>query len=1170
MKNRRRLPAAFLVTLFLAVVCGMSRDPQAGTVEGFDQSVEFIRDIQPILSQTCFRCHGPNEGTRQANLRLDTKDFLEALVVPGDSASSILFQRLTADGAMRMPPSTTELTLTQTQIDAVRQWIDAGALWGDDDAGRIEPGALEITKREVDFDREVRPILSDNCFTCHGPDDQQRQKGLQLDIKEGPFRDRGDFGGPVIVPGNSASSILHQRITADDPRMRMPWGQEPLTDDQIETIRLWIDQGAEWESHWAFVPPKLPKIPVVENNNWPRNSIDDFVLARLEQNGLSPSTEADRYTLIRRVTLDLTGLPPTLAEVDAFLLDDSPDAYEDVVNRLLESPRYGERMAVEWLDAARYADTSGYQTDAGRSMWRWRDWVIDAYNANMPFDQFTINQIAGDMLPDASLDQRIATGFNRNHSQNGEGGIIPEEYLVENVVDRVETTSTVWLGLTLGCARCHNHKFDPISQKEFYQVYAHFNNIPERGKAFKFGNSPPFVKAPTPAQQTQLSELDKKLRAVEQDFSHLESEVAAVQEPWEESLLASTRVDWVLRDQLVLHVPLDGEISGVHTEGLINPKLKDGQPSFVSGRIDEAASFNGKRFIDMGDVANFGYDDKFTLSAWIYPEASDGVVISRAAAGEQGEQGYGLYLNGGKVQVNMSQRWLDDGVRVETKNPLPLNEWQHVLVTYDGSKVPTGFRIYVNGKPEEINHLLDGINNRIEQDEPLRIGASGAQRPRFQGHIDDVRIYRESLTAAQAAVVSTAESVSEIAKLVPGERTKAQLDKLRLCFLDQYAPEHIRQTWRRYIDLRRQRERLWDSFPTVMVMQENEQRSETFQLIRGAYDNPGEKANPGVPAILPPLPESQKKNRLTFARWLVDPLNPLPSRVTVNRFWQMYFGTGLVKTVDNFGLQGERPSHPELLDWLAITFIDSGWNVKDLQRTIVTSATYRQASEMTELLLEKDPNNRLLARGSRFRLPAQMIRDQALKIAGLLAEEIGGPSVKPYQPAGLWTEISGQDYQQDHGDKLYRRSLYTFWKRTAAPPSMVTFDSTTREKCTVLQTRTNTPLQALNLMNDVTYIEASRVLAERMITEGGKTPNERVSFAYRLATTREPEDEEKEILLEGFYHHLDRYQNDREAALDLVSEGEHQRNQTLDVAELASFTVLASLILNLDETITKE
>ncbi len=1037
--------------------------------------------------------------------------------------------------------------------------------------GSAQAGAKDSGPSVVEFNRDVRPILSDRCFTCHGPDKATRLSPLRLDTEAGALADLG--GRFAIVPGEPGRSEIIRRVSSDNAAQRMPpsySGKDELTEREIDTIRRWIEQGAKWQNHWSFIVPKRPTMPAVENRDWPRNSIDYFVLARLEREGLTPSDEADRATLIRRVTLDVTGLPPTLSEVDDFLSDDSPNAYEKLVDRLLRSTKYGERMAVEWLDAARYADTSGYQTDSERHMWRWRDWVIHAFNANMPFDQFTVEQIAGDMLPNATLDQIIATGFNRNHRQNGEGGIIPEEYLVENVVDRVETTSTVWLGLTMGCARCHDHKYDPIKQKEFYEVFAHFNNIPERGKAFKYGNSPPFVKAPTSDQQTQLAELDEKLAASEQEFAELESELNAAQKVWETFLRDSARVDWLLRDQLMVHHQLDGDIAGTYGGKPVHSRLEDGQPRFVPGPFGEAASFDGKRFINAGDVANFGYTDKFTLAAWIYPKAPDGVIVSRAAEGEEGETGYGLYLNGGRIQINLAQRWIDDGVRAETQDALPLNEWHHVLVTYDGTRVPTAFRVYVNGQSQKLTHLLDGINNPIQQKQPLRIGASGFPRPRFQGHIDDVRVYQAVLTPRQAAVVSTKESISTIAELAPEKRTQAQSDKIRHCFLDQYAPDHIRQAWRQVVELQREREQLWDSFPTVMVMRELEPQRETFQLNRGAYDSPGEKVTPGVPAVFTPLPEAQEKNRLAFARWLVDPQNPLPARVTVNRFWQMHFGTGLVKTAENFGSQGEWPTHPALLDWLATEFIGSSWDVKALQKVIVTSATYRQSSNARPLLAEKDPDNRLLARGPRFRLPAQTVRDQALAIAGLLVDDVGGPSVRPYQPPGLWKELAGQEYRRDEGDNLYRRSLYTFWKRTAAPPAMVTFDSALRDTCNVRQTRTNTPLQALNLMNDVTYVEASRLLAERMITEGGATPRERVSFGYRLATAREPTAEEMQVLVEGFHHHFDRYQTDRTAALKLVSEGEYPRNQALEVAELASYATLASLILNLDETITKQ
>ena len=664
---------------------------------------------------------------------------------------------------------------------------------------------------------------------------------------------------------------------------------------------------------------------------------------------------------------------------------------------------------------------------------------------------------------------------------------------------------------------------------------------------------------------------------------------------------AAGRVDWVLRDRLLVHHPLDGDVAGIYTgepitvsppvtAGVRAPRepvtvdlpvtaaLKDGQPQFVPGRVGEALGFDGQRFVDAGDIANFTYEDPFTVSAWIHPTAADGVILSRAYAGDQGERGWGLYLVDGKLLVNLSQRYADDGVRVETRAALPLNEWRHVLATYDGKRLPGGFRIYVDGRPQELTTLADGINNPMRTKEPLRIGASGPpseesgateSAARFEGRIDDVRVYTAVLTPAEAAVVATAESLDEIAGIAPESRTAGQSEKLRLSFLDHYAPQEIQAAWRLVGDLERERAALWDSFPTVMVMDEMEPRRETFLLERGAYDAPGEPVTPGVPAVLPPLPDDQERNRLAFARWLVDPEHPLTARVTVNRFWQMLLGTGLVKTAENFGLQGEYPSHPELLDWLATTFIDSGWDVKALQRTIVTSATYRQASAVTPELLEEDPENRLLARGPRLRLPAQTIRDQALTVAGLLVDRIGGPSVKPYQPDGLWDQAS-QDYRQSDGDDLYRRSLYTYWKRTLAPPSMLAFDSATRETCIVRQTRTNTPLQALNLMNDVTYVEAARRLAERMMTEGGATPEERVAFAYRLATAHRPRPEVQGILAGGFHDYLDRYQADRSAALELVNVGESPRDETLDISELASYTMVASMVLNLDRTITKD
>ena len=997
-----------------------------------------------------------------------------------------------------------------------------------------------LSAQEVEFNRDIRPILSDKCYTCHGPGVANRQTKLRFDTESAAKQDLG--GRFAIVPGDPDKSVLIRRIRATNPAMRMPPVRSAykLSDHEIELIQRWIQQGAVWEKHWSFIPPKRRPPPEVKENYWPRNPIDNFVLARLEREGLSPSPEADRERLIRRVTLDLTGLPPVPAEIDAFLNDASPSAYESVVDRLLRSPRYGERMAARWLDAARYADTNGYQTDAERSMWRWRDWVIEAFNRNMPFDRFTVEQIAGDMLPNATLDQKIATGFNRNHRGNGEGGIIPEEYAVEYVVDRVDTTATVWLGLTLGCARCHDHKYDPFTQKEFYQVFAYFNNIPEKGKAWKYGNSPPVVQAPTAAQQAEQAAIEARLAAAESAFAKLKPELARTQEHWEKSDARSAQVDWTITRDMVAQRRLAGNWS-----------------------------FNGKRSVEVEDVAGFGFYDKFTLSAWIRPEALTGAIVTRAEDVPEGE-GYGLYLKDGKLQVNLVKRWLDDALRVETERALELNQWRHVLMTYDGSRTADGVRIYVDGEPQKLKINLDDLNQSFQTAEPLRIGGGGGEENRFQGQIHDARVYRVALTPEEAAVAATETAIPAIAQIPAEKRTRAQSDKITLYFLERDAPPHIQSAWKQLTELRRQRQRFIESLPTVMVMQERPTPRDTFVLLRGAYDRPGEKVSPGLPAVLPPLPAGCTNNRLGFAKWLVDPSNPLTARVIVNRFWQMYFGVGLVKTVEDFGSQGEWPANLELLDWLATEFTRTGWDVKAMQKTIVMSATYRQSSKVTPDLLQRDPENRILARGSRVRLPAEMIRDQALAVSGLLVEKIGGPSVKPYQPAGLWKELGGEDYQQDTGEGLYRRSLYSFWKRAVPPPSMINFDAAGREACTVRENRTNTPLQALDLMNDPAYVEASLVLAERMMREGGSTADSRISFAFRLATARRPRVPELAILLDGFHRSLDRFRTDRLAATKFVSEGDHRRDETLDVSELAAYTAVASLILNLDETVTKE
>ena len=1030
--------------------------------------------------------------------------------------------------------------------------------------------ADDLLPAVIDFNRDIRPILADTCYTCHGPDNNQRKAKLRLDQKEGLFRNRKDVR--PVVAGDLTESELFARITSDDPDEKMPPpdSQRKLSAHQIALIKKWIEQGAKWQGHWAFIAPQRPALPKVKNEKWPRNGIDHFVLARLEQEGLRPSAEADGAMLLRRVSLDLTGLPPTPKELEAFrksALRDPNSAFEKAVDRLLASPRYGERMAFRWLDAARYSDTSGYQTDGPRTMWRWRDWVIEAFNDNKRYDQFTVEQLAGDLLPNPTLEQRIATGFNRNHRGNAEGGSIPEEFQVEYVVDRVDTTATVWMGLTLGCARCHEHKYDPFSQKEFYELYAFFNNIPENGRALKYANSPPFLKTPTRAQMAELAVLDKRVKSAEDAVLRMMPEVEAKQRAWEQALAVKKGIvpSWA---------PTRGQVAHLKLDEAKDTKFIDGPPSFAAGRVGQAAEFDGQRFIDAnataGEKTNFGYFDKFSLSLWVRPE-SDGALLTRTKD-EAKETGWGIWLVDGKVQVNFVKRWLDDSLRLETMEKLQPRQWHHIAVTFNGHPIPEGVRVFVNGRAQKLRVNLDMLNQDFAAPaDPLRIGAGGGPVPRFKGRIDEVRIYRRALHPREAIALAAPDRLSKLA--ATKKRSAAQREVMRLAFIEKYAAKKIRDAFAEVRLLREKRAAMIEKFPTTMVMQEMAKPRPTHLLIRGAYDNPGARVHAGTPAALPPLAKDASRNRLGFARWLTDPKHPLTARVAVNQFWQMYFGRGIVKTVEDFGSQGAWPSHPQLLDWLATEFVRTGWDVKAMQKLIVMSATYRQSSarRKREGGRVKDVENILLSRGPRMRLSADMIRDQALFVSGLLHEKIGGPSVKPYQPEGLWKEIASETkYEQAKGAELYRRSLYTFWKRTVTPPLMATFDASPREICVVRETRTSTPLQALALMNDVTFVEAARVFAQRMIREGGEKPEDRIRFAFYHATSRSPNGAELKILRAGLARHLDFYRQDAKAAKALIAIGEAPMPNGLNAPELAAYTVMAGLILNLDEVITKQ
>lgn len=1043
-----------------------------------------------------------------------------------------------------------------------------------------------VGQQEIDFNRDIRPILSDRCWACHGPDAGSRKLKLRLDSEAAATADLGG-GRRAIQPGHPDQSELIRRVHSTDEWERMPpvATGSPLTDREKDLLREWILQGAKWQGHWAFLPPKLPAVPTWrqdqrgQGGEGGRNPIDTFVRQRWERAGLVGAPEADRLTLLRRVTLDLTGLPPTRLETEAFLRDRSPNAFERVVDRLLASPRYGERMAFRWLDVARYADTSGYQSDRERQMWRWRDWVIDSFNRNQPWDDFVVEQLAGDLLPGATVDQRVATGFNRNHRGNSEAGIIAEEYAVEYAIDRVDTMATAFLGLTAGCARCHNHKYDPLSQREYYQLYAYFNSIPENGLHLRAGNTPPILIAPTGPQQREMAAIDRQIAALAKPLERHERELLNGQRQWERGLTENDY--WYPGLGLVTRFDFESRWNGeVH-----------GTPGFSPGILGQALTLDGRSELRSRAAGSWTESSPVTISVWVKPEKQqEGALLTLATRApgkrfdndsEDGEgpwidRGLGLFLTPRGIRWMMVRDWGFDSIRVETKEPLQPGRWYHIAARYDGRLTAEGVSVYLDGRRQQLKVERSSIAEPFQiRDSWVIGGAESSHRRQFKGQIDELRVF--DLPLQEPAIVRLADSRSLLALKRAGAR-----DLLRSAFQAKLAMAgsgSAARLLRRTEELRRQRERIEAEAPSVMVMEDLPQPRAAHVLRRGSYDAPGEPVTRGVPAILPPLPTDAPSNRLGLARWLVRPDHPLLARVTVNRFWQMFFGVGLVKTTEDFGSQGEWPSHPELLDWLAVNFVRGSlpnavqaWDVRALIRAIVTSATYRQSSRVSAESLARDPENRLLTRAPRLRLPAEMIRDQALFTSGLLVEKLGGPSVKPYQPAGLWEEMSssGLAYQQDHGEKLYRRSLYTYWKRTIAPPLMANFDGATRDTCSVRETRTNTPLQALNLMNDPAFLEAARFLALRSIREGGAQPTSRLTHAFRLVLTRAPRPRELEVLTDRLRVNLAAFQADPDSARRLLSVGEKRGDPRIDLPGLAAYTVVASLILNLDEALTRE
>jgi hypothetical protein len=1028
---------------------------------------------------------------------------------------------------------------------------------------------------KVDYDRDIRPIFSDTCFKCHGPDANKRKAKLRLDMDTGAYEDHD--GQAAVTPGDLAKSEAWRRINAAGTDDLMPPNDSgmKLSPQQIKLLGDWIRQGAKYTPHWSFAPPVAAAVPKVRHASWPRNAIDNFVLAKLESEQMVPSGEADKITLIRRVTFDLTGLPPTPAAVDAFLADKSKTAYEKVVDRLLASPHYGERMGLDWLDAARFADTHGYHIDAGRDMTKWREWVINSFNQNKPFDQFTIEQLAGDLLPNASTEQKVASGFNRNHMINFEGGAIPEEYHTAYLIDRVSTTTTVWLGLTVACAQCHDHKFDPISQKDFYRLYAFFNNVPENGLDGSKGNAQPVLEMPNAEQAATLAKLKAELRAAEEKQKAVEDSLAAEQVKWETGLPPAAGSE---PSGMLLRFSLDGVLEGESSaQGKVSAAFQNtNSPVWTAKSEVRGIQLDGneKSFLSTDSPVDLERTNEFSYGCWVKQNNQGMGTLLSKMDDARSKRGFDLFVADGKLFFHLIHSWPEHALRVSSKAKLRKDEWAHVFATYDGSSKSSGVKLYINGKEAKLEVADDTLDGTVRNEARFNLGKRSDSSP-LTGSLADVRVYGRALKPGEVAMLADAPNL-QLARLPRNERTAEQNEAIKVYFRDHHYPAFA-EARKSTEQARKAKDEFEASIPTTMVMSEMEKPRDTFMLLRGQYDKPGEKVTMGVPAALPPMPTGAPTNRLGLAEWLVSPVQPLTGRVIVNRYWQMYFGTGLVKTVEDFGAQGEWPSHPELLDWLAVEFIKSGWDIKRMQRLIVTSATYRQASTLTPALALKDPENRLLARGPRFRLQAEFIRDEALAISGLLNDEIGGNSVSPYQPAGLWEELmsredgkkwTAQTYVQSHGQDLYRRTMYTFWKRTSPPPTLTTFDAPDRETCTVRRQRTNTPLQALVLMNDPTYIEASRKLAERLMKEA-RSDKDRVTLAYRLAMGRAPKAGEIRVLLKLYEEQLKAYRANDQAAAKLLGVGESGRNESLNSAELAAWTVVASTVLNLDETVTK-
>jgi len=1046
--------------------------------------------------------------------------------------------------------------------------------------------ASRLLPKEIDFNRHVKPILSDKCYACHGPDKANQKAGLRLDEAETAFAELPESPGKrAIVPRNLKGSEVFHRIISNSPETQMPPPEfkVDLTDYEKAMLIRWIKEGAEYKPHWAFTKPEKPAFPNWTAKQETSNTIDLFVRKKLEVMGLEPAPPAEKALLLRRLSFDLTGLPPSLEEIETFLADESEDAYQKQVDRLLSSVHYGEKIATDWMDLARYSDTYGYQVDRYRDMSPWRDWVINSFNKNMPYDQFLTWQLAGDLLPDATREQILATGFNRLHPQNMEDGIVDEEFRVENVSDRVAVLGDGLMGLTLSCAKCHDHKYDPISQGEYYELYSFFNNINETGQiSWDKGTPVPTLLLPTKQQESWLAQQEAliKVKASElQQVSHSEQEAIT---------------QWIQREQYRLlpnSYPREGLIGYYSLDrspitNLINPRqqatmereFSKREPfQFVEGHRNKGLHTDGDAWLNLQDVGVFRRNDAFSVGLWVYlpKELEEGVIFHKNKGTTlHSYRGFHLYLRDHKLEWVMARTLPENAIIEHTLVDVPREQWVQLMVTYDGSSKAAGTKLFLNGEELQTSVIHDNLykdiifNKLVDiiYPKPIEPNIKVAGRWRGKGlknaKVDEILIYNRELTALE---VQQLVGHNQLADVPATDLQTTQQQILTQYYLQHNSPTY-RTTLGELMSLRTAYADSMEKVQEVMVMEEMEKTRPTFILNRGVYDDYGEEVFPNTPASVFAMPEDLPRNRLGLAQWLTHPDHPLTARVAVNRYWQNYFGRGLVKTAEDFGNQGELPSHPELLDWLAVTFMESGWDVKALQRLIVTSETYKQDSYTSLALMELDKDNVWLARGPSVRLTSEMMRDNALAASGLLNEKVGGQSVRPYQPDGLW-KMNFDAYVQDTGDKLYRRSFYTIWRRTIPNPTLATFDQPERQACTVRRQKTNTPLQALVLLNDPTFVEAAKVMGEKM----AKRDNTEVAIqeAFTQLTGRYPNAKELQMLMELQATEYAVFEGNPEKAKGWLETGAYQIDPEIDPLRVAANAVVASVILNGDATITK-